>query len=534
MASRTSRAEPPPTAPGHPDDIHQRTASSSAPRGWARSPYVWLLAGTLLQLLAVGGRWDIPLTAWAFQVFLLRFLRTSRPWHGIPLLLLVLAGAGMFWAWQVALPLEPLTIFGSLFLGAMAVIPYVLDRLVAPRLVWGGRLLLFPVASATVAYLLGTFNPFGTAYGLLAVTQHDNLALLQVTSIAGPYVITFLIGAVATAANHAWEHGITRFGIRPAAITAAVVTAVLVGGQALLAVAPAATAPTVRIAGINPSRVSMDKARTILGTEPTDLEAVSGKDTKSVRQASDVINNQLITDTRQAARAGAKIVMWSENSARMRSADEPKFLNRAKALAREEKIYLNVAANVYTPTAPFGRDQTVLIGPDGQVLWTYQKHHPIPGLERYKAGTGSIPVVNTPYGRLSNVICYDADFPDLMHVDADIMLVPGGDWPEIGRIHTQMSSLRAIENGYALVRSDFDGSSQAFDHQGHVLSQQDTTTGDNPPWITDVPTRGTTTVYRMTGDVFAWLCAAATLAAIGWAIRRPHHTRTSAEQGGTS
>lgn len=129
-------------------------------------------------------------------------------------------------------------------------------------------------------------------------------------------------------------------------------------------------------------------------------------------------------------------------------------------------------------------------------------------------------MVETPYGRLSNVICYDADFPAMMHVDADIMLVPGGDWPEMGRIHTQMASLRAIENGYALVRQDFNGSSQAFDHQGNVLAQQDTTPGDSAPWIVDVPTRGATTPYRLIGDVFAWLCAAATLAAIGFAVRR--------------
>ncbi|WP_302931802.1 hypothetical protein [Actinomadura sp. NAK00032] len=36
----------------------------------------------------------------------------------------------------------------------------------------------------------------------------------------------------------------------------------------------------------------------------------------------------------------------------------------------------------------------------------------------------------------------------------------------------------------------------------------------------DVPTRGTSTPYRVVGDVFAWLCAAATLAALGFALRR--------------
>lgn len=371
-----------------------------------------------------------------------------------------------------------------------------------------------------MAFLLGSYNPFGTAYGLLAVTQHQHLALLQVLSVAGPYTITFLIGVVATAANHLWERDPSRAGVRPAVAVAALLALVILGGQARIAFAPATTSPTVRIAGINPTMASLESARQLLGTVPTDLEGVSRIDPATVRAAADLINGPLLADTRTAARSGAKIVFWSENSARMRAEDEQAFLAQAAALAREEGIYLSIAANVYLPEAPYGRDQTVLLGPDGTVLWTYQKRHPIPGLESYVAGTEPPPVVDTPYGRISSVICYDADFPADMHVAADIMLVPGGDWPEIARIHTQMASLRAVENGYALVRSDFDGSSQAFDHQGNVLAQQDTTTGDVPPWIVDVPTRGGTTPYRVVGDVLAWLCAGLTVGICALAVRR--------------
>ncbi|AQZ68218.1 hypothetical protein BKM31_48165 [[Actinomadura] parvosata subsp. kistnae] len=482
----------------------------------SRHRLLWLGLGLVLQLFAVGGRWDLPLAAWGFQVFLVRFVRTGRPWPGLALVWLVGVAGGLFWAVQLAVPITPLVLAGVVVLGSAAVVPFAVDRLVAARLGPFARLLAFPAALTAVAFLMGTYNPFGTAYGLLAVTQHDDLALLQAISVVGPYAIAFLIGAVATAANHLWERG----GPRPAVVVAAVLAAVVAGGQARLAFAPAPGSPTVRVAGINPAAASLDAARRLLGAEPTDLRAVSGIDPATVRAASALVSGQLFADTREAARAGAKIVFWSENAAKIRAEDEPAFLAEAARLAREQGIYLNLAMNVYLPAAPYGRDQTVLIGPGGNVLWTYQKHHPIPGLESYRPGTGPVPVVDTPYGRLSNVICYDADFPATMRVAADIMLVPGGDWPEMGRIHTKMASLRAIENGYALVRQDFNGSSQAFDHQGHVLSQQDTTTGDNRPWIVDVPMRGAITPYRMVGDVFAWLCAALTLGVVGAGVRR--------------
>ncbi len=141
-------------------------------------------------------------------------------------------------------------------------------------------------------------------------------------------------------------------------------------------------------------------------------------------------------------------------------------------------------------------------------------------MESYTPGDGVGPVVNTPYGRIANVICYDADFPAMMHVDADIMLVPGGDWPEMGRVHTEMSGLRAVENGYSLIRQDFDGWSDAFDHNGHSLSIQDTT-AEHGLWLTDVPTRSATTAYRVIGDVFSWLCLAGTIFLIGLGIFRP-------------
>lgn len=62
----------------------------------------------------------------------------------------------------------------------------------------------------------------------------------------------------------------------------------------------------------------------------------------------------------------------------------------------------------------FALDQNVLIAPTGDVAWVYQKAHPVPG-EPELPGDGRGPAIDTPYGRLSNVICYDLDFPDIVH-----------------------------------------------------------------------------------------------------------------------
>jgi hypothetical protein len=76
----------------------------------------------------------------------------------------------------------------------------------------------------------------------------------------------------------------------------------------------------MRIAGINASTASLSEAERLLGTDPSDSGRVAGVDVAPVRAGPDVITGQLLADTRAAARSGARIVLWSENAARVRSA----------------------------------------------------------------------------------------------------------------------------------------------------------------------------------------------------------------------
>ena len=484
-------------------------SQGSAERMTADRRWLWLALGTLLWIFAVGGRWDVALAAWIAPVLLVRFVRASRPLVGVGILWLLSIAAALFWAMQLAVPLNAVTTLACVAFGTIYTLPYLLDRLIGLRLGTWGRLLLFPATVVATEFFMGVFSPLGTAYGLKAVTQFANLPLLQVISITGPYGIGFLIGWFATTVNWAWERpGFWREHRAPAIAFAAVLGAVLVGGALRLAFFPPSTS-YVRIAGVVPSRDAMARSNAMLGyglqglTVPPVKAELDRIDPARMRPAYAVIHDELLANTRRAARAGAKIIVWSENAAVARAEDVPALLSKAARVAREEGVYLNVAVNV-----PFVRDETHLIGPDGRLLWTYNKARPIPGLEVYAPGDGKVPVVNTPYGRISNVICYDADFPGLLAgTDADIMLVPGGDWPEMGRVHTlRMASLRAIENGFALFRQDLNGLSAAFDNQGHVLGMQDTTTSDREVFSADVPTRGAATIYRAIGDVFAWLC----------------------------
>ena len=130
-------------------------------------------------------------------------------------------------------------------------------------------------------------------------------------------------------------------------------------------------------------------------------------------------------------------------------------------------------------------------------------------------GDGKLRVLDTSYGRLSSIICFDGDFPQLLAqagaLGADVVLDPSNDWRAIDPWHTQMASFRAIEQGTNLIRHTSQGLSAAFDYQGRRLAAMDHYQTSDYVMISEVPTKGVQTVYSRLGDWFAWVCVAGLL-----------------------
>ena len=131
------------------------------------------------------------------------------------------------------------------------------------------------------------------------------------------------------------------------------------------------------------------------------------------------------------------------------------------------------------------------------------------------------PVVTTPYGRLATVICYDADFPELVrHAGADILLVPSKDWQSVSAQHARMATFRAIENGLWVVRPVLSGISGVIDPYGRVQAQTDSFSGGEPTATAVIVSRSTPTFYVRFGDWFAYLCVAGLVAIVALTLVR--------------
>jgi apolipoprotein N-acyltransferase len=470
--------------------------------------WLWL---SIPLLLFSNGRFALAPLAWIAPLFLVRYLRLSRSaWGAIGWAYFVCSGA---WAFQfykmVPLPAPFFAILSAAY-GLVVVLPFVIDRLLAPRLSGFAATFILPLAWVSTEYALIRLSPYGS-WGSIAYSQSGVDALLQTLSVTGMLGITFLIGWFAALINWMWETAPSRHSVRGgAAAAAAVFGAVFLLGAARLHVP--SDAPTVRIASLSRPDVHLfsdpDVQRRALANErltPAEMAAV--------RAGSLRIFEDLLARTASEAQAGARMVFWGEANSIIMREDEPIFLARARAAARADAIYLGLGVGVWHQgDAKPLENKIVLIDPAGRVAWQFLKARPVPPGESSisKVDDGRIRTLDTPYGRVAAAICFDMDFPQLLRQagkkGVDILLAPSNDWRDIDPWHTQMAAFRAIEEGFNLVRHASGGLSMATDAKGRVLASMDHYASTQRAMVSVVPTRGTRTLYSRAGDVFPIGC----------------------------
>src|SRR5262249_54824530 len=227
------------------------------------------------------------------------------------------------------------------------------------------------------------------------------------------------------------------------------------------------------------------------------------------------LHEWFLAETRREARAGAKLVAWPEENLVIFADDEPPFVDCARKLARDERIWLVIGMATARLGAPRPHEnKLIIVNPQGDIAAVYHKTHLVEGSEARLGtpGDGRLPVIETEFGRMSAAICFDGDFPELIRQGGQagcaLFVLPSNDWLEIKHIHLGMAACRAIENGFALLRPTSTGFSAAFDPYGRMVGCTDGFAPGARTMVAQLPVYGVRTVYARVGDLFGWLCAA--------------------------
>lgn len=463
---------------------------------------------SILLLLSIcsNGQYAIFFAIWIFAAMLLFAVRKLKRWQGF-LLAFSVIGIGYYIGFDVVpfIPISASISIAAVF-SLFASLPYLIDSFFSKK---GGSFfstLVFPSAAVLIEYAYHQFNLYGT-WGHLAYTQQSQLVLLQSISVFGMGYITFLITWFAAIINWVYdqrnEWTVLKKGVL---IYGAVLGATLIFGSYRLQFSNQKP-ETVRVASIS----ALDSLSPIV-----DIPGLKNKETEhkvkiEIRKNTSRLNQYLFDKSVGEAKAGARIVFWAEGNAVILKEDEPILYEKASETASEQNIYLGISVAVIDHTnAKYLENKFVLFDKNGRKVMDYWKGISVPGAEApisNNKGTG-IQKIDTEYGTIAGVICFDLDFPDYLKgaKGADILLAPSNDWKDIDPIHTDMARYRALEQGVNFIRQTSHGLSVGTDYTGKVISEMDHFTDNGKVLITQLPTKGVNAIYSSIGDSFIVFC----------------------------
>jgi apolipoprotein N-acyltransferase len=485
------------------------------------SIYSWICVGILLVIL-VGAR---PAVAFACGfVHGVFFVLTSVPW--IATVLAVHGGLSRIGGWAVLLLIA--AVWGLL----TGTFGWSVQRLAQRSVVlaWAGA----PFLWVTFEFARAHLPEIGFPWNLLGYPASANLALLQVTTVTGIYGLSFFVAAFN--ALLAWV-GLALSPTRKrrlallSGVAGVILTAMLIGPRFV------------------PLAHASHYARAV---QPNFPEAAEYQSDWFQKHSSDLDELERLSLTPSAQQPD--LLVWPEAPAPF-SFEDPQFARRASRLAIRfghpfiagviEWKPLVVASGGTAHSAMVPYNSAILIDPQGQNIFTYDKVHlvpfgeyePFPLIHRVvtsvSSEVGGFQKGSTyAIGRLSGgytfgvFICYEAIFPEEVRRFAEngaelFINISNDGW--FGRSaapeqHLRMARVRAVENRRWMLRVTNNGYTASVDPYGRLSRAlpADVRAAADMPY----DFRTDQTIYARFGDWFAWLCVAVSVILLASTLRK--------------
>ncbi len=468
--------------------------------------YAFLIPGSFL-LAFTGLRYAFFAAAWIPMIFFIYYFRKENRWYEYIVIIVLLYIPKFFTihnAWHMSIFLE---LFATLFAIIPIIIALLVDKYFHKKTNSPVSTLVFPAAYVLFDFLIG-LAPFGT-FSSIAITQFAFKPLIQLATITGFEGISFMVMWFSTTIATLRESDFdVKEEKKSVTIFAAVFCGILLAGGIYYALSMPES-ETVKVAGITVAHET--DYWNIIDMETPKEEA--RKYSEEIHR----LNDNLFAKSEKAARFGAKIIFWSEANSVIYEEEREDFLKKARDFAKRNRVYFAPAFLVLKYGTFSAENKIIMINPEGEIEYEYEKT-----ISWYPTDSdGIIKTVDTPYGRIASVICFDADFPRFVRQAArkktDILINPKFDTRLISPGHTYSGLFRAIEGGFSMVSQVNKGASIAVDYRGNTLAYQDFFTTKDRTMVADFPTRGRKTLYTVFGDWFIYVNA---LFLILLAIRR--------------
>jgi len=360
---------------------------------------------------------------------------------------------------------------------------------------WG--IYLLPAIIVTFEWIQYTYSD-QSAWGAMALTQTQNLSLMQMGSLFGIAGLSYLVALGSSLFAGVLVEGIKRLRWDIIGFVIVFAAAHLYGEVRLAHDAPGTM---MRVAAVS-SPFSAEETMAVIN------------DSRLAREKDALLFSRSL----KAADLGAKIVVWNEAATIIGKNEEPAFLEKGKSLAKLRQVDLVMAYGVLVSRNPIKfENKYVWIRSDGSVADEYWKQHPVPG-EGSIRGNKAAQAVTFPEGKVSGAICYDYDFPEIalsnVRAGAGLAVIPSSDWRGIDPLHSDMARFMGVATGMSIVRSVRSATSFASDPYGRIKASMRFYESKEGVMVADVTAVAVPTVYSKTGDIFPLITAAFSVFAV--------------------
>jgi apolipoprotein N-acyltransferase len=460
-----------------------------------RSVAVALAAFAVTATLVFFGSGLTPLwpLMWLAPLSVLLFALQRPAWLAAPMAAGAwLVGCLNLWGYLRVLGAPPSTWISACGTSAVAFAAGVLlmRTLVRRGAVWSAWLAL-PAAWVTFEYVRNLFWPHGSGASI-AYSQLNFLPFLQWASVAGPWGMGFvlmLFPAGLTLGFHLWARA-RRRALQVVGATLGFVLAVLLFGVVRLQIPQ--PGPEIRV-----GLVSSDADGNLLVAPPG------------------VATQRLFGEYAQKAQEligqGAQVVVLPENLGVVVDPDVAQADTGFQALADRTGAVL--VAGMTHAVSPTMQHNEARIYEPGAAVQSYDKEHLLPpGENRYTPGA-SLTFLKAP-GKAVGLswgvaICKDFDFTeparDYGRAGVGLMLAPAWDFRVDEFWHGHIAVMRAVEDGFSLVRAARNGFLTVADDRGRIVAETPSNSAPFATLLANVRTGHDHTLFLLLGDWFGWV-----------------------------
>ena len=381
-------------------------------------------------------------------------------------------------------------------------IPYIIDLIFYKKISRSKSIFIYPLSIGFTEYIL-SFYSFSNN-NLLAYSQLDNIPLLQIISLFGTFFLSFIIALFASIFDYSIEiyqkeKKVSKFIHYYIFIN---IIIYLYGGILLLIPYNNETFRAVSVRGI--SQLYFVK-------KENDIRPLD-------------IYYEYINETLSKAKSiNADFISYAERAFAFKEEDSEKFIKKVLEMIKYYKIntLLSLDIRYKKPEIRSKQNMNMYIQSNGEILYNYTKHNLIPFVEfDYFPSKEPLKVLNTNFGKLSTVICYDINYPifinSLSRKNLDILIVPSWDYPGVAEFQSKEARYKAIEGGFNLIKNTANGVVIASDYKGRILNYFSGKNCQDYFIVSELYKHGIVTLYSYIGQWFNFIYLIGIIIVIYW------------------